>query len=301
MTTYHPAPGQHQTAIDRRANRGSADQRSALCLGASTLFVAHTEPFTPALLDLLQQLGVVAIEIADYHDNFDYDHPGWLDQTRGWLTDRGLALNSIHAHFEKRRSGSDLASPDEAIRRESAAIYRGGLAALAHLGGDILVTHHIAIPPPEVQPEEHTRRRQAYATSLRELAPMAADLGVRLAIENGGSGWHASVEHLLALIADAGAPDVVGICLDTGHAHLRGDVAEAIRTAGTALITLHVHDNHGQRDEHIMPFDGTIAWPPVLRALQQSRFPGVLMYEIGKDADVQHLPANYEALMASTG
>jgi sugar phosphate isomerase/epimerase len=280
-----------------------SDRRSPFCLGASTLFAAHTEPLTPALLDQLQQLDVVAIEIADYHPNFTYDDASWLDQARAWLTDRGLALHSVHAHFERRVPGSDLSAPDEATRRESVAVYRGALAALSRLGGDILVTHHIPIPSPEGQPEEHAWRRRAFATSLRELARVAADLGVRLAIENGGSGWRADVAHLLALLGDAGSDAggghaVLGICLDTGHQHLHGGVAEAIRLGGRAISTLHVHDNHGARDEHILPLDGTIAWAPVVRALREVGYAGVFMYEIGKDADPSRLPANYQTLMA---
>ena len=126
-------------------NRPTNRDRTPLRPGASTLFAAHGQPLTPSLLDLMQQLGLVAIEIADYHPNFDYTDGELLDQMRGWMESRGLALNSIHAHFEQRQPGSDLADPDEAQRQESVALYRSGLAALARLGGDILVTHHIAI------------------------------------------------------------------------------------------------------------------------------------------------------------
>jgi sugar phosphate isomerase/epimerase len=165
------------------------------------------------------------------------------------------------------------------------------------------VTHHIAIPAPDDQPEEHARRRRAFVASLRELAAVAADLGVRLAIENGGAGWRANVANLLALLDEAGSAargghEVLGICLDTGHQHLHGDVAAAIRQAGHAISTLHIHDNHGGRDEHILPLDGTIAWTPVLRALRESGYTGVFMYEIGKDADPGRLPMNYQTLMA---
>jgi sugar phosphate isomerase/epimerase len=268
-----------------------------LCLGVSTLFASHAEPLTPELLDRMRQWGLAAIEIADYHANFDYGDAGWLDRARGWLGDRGLLLNSVHAHFERRCPGSDLAAPDRARRQDSVAIYRGGLEALARLGGDILVTHHLAIPAPDREPEAHAQRRGAFAASLRELAPMAADLGVRLAIENGGSGWPADVRHLTALISEAETHEVVGVCLDTGHRHRNGDVASAIREAGSTLSTLHVHDNHGQRDEHILPLQGTIAWPSVVQALREIGYPGVFMYEIGAAADPSELPANYRALM----
>jgi sugar phosphate isomerase/epimerase len=299
----HAGRGTHPAAAPPR---GAVDRRWPPPLGASTLFAAHSEPFTPALLDRLQRLGVAAVEIADYHANFTYDDAGWLDQARGWLTGRGLALHSIHAHFEGRAPGSDLASPEETTRRESLALYRGGLAALSRLGGAILVTHHIAIPSPESEPEAHARRREAFVASLRELARVAADLGVQLAIENGGSGWRADVTHLRALLADAGgpvaavrpAPQALGLCLDTGHRHLQGDVAAGIRLAGPALSTLHIHDNFGARDEHRMPPDGTIDWPSVVRALRETGYAGVFLYEVGKDADVRRLPASYRTLMA---
>ncbi len=279
-------------------NRPANRERTLLRPGASTLFAAHGQPLTPALLDLMHQLGLVAIEIADYHPNFDYTDGELLDRMRGWLESRGLALNSIHAHFEQRQPGSDLADPDEARRRASVALYRTGLAALARLGGDILVTHHIAIPSPDRQPEAYAQRRGAFVASLRELAATATDLGVRLAIENGGAGWRADVRHLMALIKDSEAFPAVGVCLDTGHRHLNGDNPTAIRTLGSRLITLHIHDNHGQRDEHIMPLAGTINWAAVVAALRAIDYPGVFMYEIGSMANPQNIPANYRTLMA---
>lgn len=269
-----------------------------LCLGASTLFAAHADPLVPRLLDWMRQLGLVAIEIADYHANFDYGDTAWLDRVRGWLTERGLALNSVHAHFERRCPGSNLAAPDRAARRESVAIYRGGLEALARLGGDILVTHHIAVPAPDRYPEEHAQRRRAFVDSLRELVAVASDLGVRLAIENAAAGWHADVRPLVGLIDDAEAHRIVGICLDTGHRHLHGDVASAIRDASSALITLHLHDNHGERDEHLLPLQGTIDWSSVLRALREVQYAGVFLYEVGASADPLGIPTSYRKLMA---
>ena len=54
--------------------------------------------------------------------------------------------------------------------------------------------------------------------------------------------------------------DGVGICLDFGHAHLDGDVVDAIETVSEHLIATHVHDNRGRADDHLLPFDGTIDW-----------------------------------------
>ena len=53
----------------------------------------------------------------------------------------------------------------------------------------------------------------------------------------------------------------VGVCLDLGHAHITVGTAEAIATLGSRIASVHVHDNHGMKDEHLWPGDGTIDWP----------------------------------------
>ena len=37
---------------------------------------------------------------------------------------------------------------------------------------------------------------------------------------------------------------------------------------GDRIVSMHVHDNHGTKDEHLWPGDGTIDWPAVREALQ---------------------------------
>ncbi len=59
----------------------------------------------------------------------------------------------------------------------------------------------------------------------------------------------------------------VGVCLDLGHAHITVGVAEAIATLGSHIGSVHVHDNHGLKDEHLWPGDGTIAWPAAVDGL----------------------------------
>jgi len=71
-----------------------------------------------------------------------------------------------------------------------------------------------------------------------------------------------------------------GICLDFGHAHIDGDVVDAIETVSEHLIATHVHDNAGRSDDHLLPFDGTIDWPSALTAVQKIGYDGPLMLEI---------------------
>jgi sugar phosphate isomerase/epimerase len=109
----------------------------------------------------------------------------------------------------------------------------------------------------------------------------------------------ASPEHLLTIL-DLGHLNNVGICLDLGHAHISGGIAEAIGTLGNRIATLHVHDNHGIKDEHLWPGDGTIDWPATMKALKALPTPPAAVLEIhhSLDADSHIVPARIEQSFA---
>ncbi len=77
-----------------------------------------------------------------------------------------------------------------------------------------------------------------------------------------------------------GPPDNVGVCLDLGHAHITVGTAEAIATLGNRIASVHVHDNHGEKDEHLWPGDGTIDWPATVKALKALASPPATVLEI---------------------
>ncbi len=72
----------------------------------------------------------------------------------------------------------------------------------------------------------------------------------------------------------------VGICLDYGHAQLMGDLGDAIETVSGHLWTTHVHDNGGQRDDHLVPYAGGIDWDAAMMETQKIGYDGVLMLEV---------------------
>ena len=95
---------------------------------------------------------------------------------------------------------------------------------------------------------------------------------------------------------DLNAPNV-GVVIDTGHRNIGGDPAEALRTIGGHLITLHLHDNHGERDEHLLPGRGNVDWTGVVGALDEIEYPGVFMYELSRPEDLAQIRSNAEALL----
>ncbi len=59
-------------------------------------------------------------------------------------------------------------------------------------------------------------------------------------------------------------------CIDTGHSMVFGiQPADAVRMAGKDLKVLHVHDNHGSKDEHLIPYQGVVDWKDFRHALDE--------------------------------
>ena len=119
--------------------------------------------------------------------------------------------------------------------------------------------------------------RDAARRSVEELAAVAEPLGVR---DRAGSDAERVVAGGLARAfrrtSDSTTADV-GICLDFGHAHIDGDLVEAIETVSEHLIAAEVHDNSGRSDDHLVPFEGSIDWPAALTSVQKVGYDGALM------------------------
>jgi sugar phosphate isomerase/epimerase len=72
----------------------------------------------------------------------------------------------------------------------------------------------------------------------------------------------------------------VTACLDLGHAHLVGQTPEGmIRTLGSRIGALHVHDNDLVHDLHTLPFVGKIDWEAVTEALAEISYSGDFTFE----------------------
>jgi sugar phosphate isomerase/epimerase len=228
--------------------------------------------------------GFEFLELFATRTHFDYHDPAAADALGGWLAQSGGRLHSVHAPVAAGigRDGWDrpysLASADTA-RRTAAVQEVGALAALARrLPYEYLVVHLGLPDAPGPAPGENTPA--AARRSVEELQELTAAAGVRLALEVIPNRL-SSVESLVRLIDDLELADG-GVCLDFGHAHLMGDVVDAIEGASGHLFTTHVHDNRGRHDEHLVPFEGTIDWAQALFAIQKVGYDGVLLMELAR-------------------
>ncbi|MEE2657372.1 MAG: sugar phosphate isomerase/epimerase family protein [Candidatus Latescibacterota bacterium] len=263
-------------------------------LGLSTLLF-RDRPLNGDLLRDLRDAEVESVELTDYHPGFSFADEALFHGLRGEMRALGLHLNSLHIHLEK--SDHDLDLTDLAQQEKTLSAYGQAVDAMEAMGGGILVTHDIRIPEP--QDEGHEEKRDTFVEHLDKLARYARPKGVRFALENTSRGYTCDPARLVGLMDQLGGSNV-GVVIDTGHQNLAGDPVAALRTAGPHLMTLHIHDNHGEQDEHLLPGLGNIAWPSIVQMLRNVGYQGVFMYELNRPEDLDKLRQNFERLGVSS-
>lgn len=128
-------------------------------------------------------------------------------------------------------------------------------------------------------PEEVLSLNEAF---FAELADYAKQYDVNVCVENLPFPLYplTTVEQVCAIV-DKLDRENLKVCLDTGHAAIffGKSVGDAVRYIGQRLEAVHIHDNMGKEDEHLIPGDGIIDWDGFAAALKEIGFSGVISLE----------------------
>jgi len=227
--------------------------------------------------------GFETVEVFATRTHFDYHNPAGVADLQQWLAEAGLTLHTIHAPVVEAYEGGrwigplSIASGDAGARAQAVAETERALHIARRIPAKMLVAH-LGFPRTQAQGPAPDSRGAA-RRSVEELQRTAEPLGVQVVVEvipnelsRAGSLVHFVEDDVQGLN--------IGICLDFGHAHMDGDILDAIETVSGHLATTHVHDNRGRTDDHLVPFDGTIDWPAALTAVQKVGYDGTLLFEI---------------------
>ncbi len=256
------------------------DDVSQPTFGIST-YVFRGDRLARAHLAQLAEHGFATIELVATRSHFDYHDDDAVALLATWLDELGLRLHSVHAPI-----AFSIASSNESRRATAAAEVTAALAVARRLPFSHLVVH-LGQPSTEAgAPDDN--QRDAALKSLEAIARQASDASVRLALEVLPNAL-SSPDALVRLIEEDANDWNLGVCFDYGHAHVMGDLGEAIETLSGHMSTTHVHDNRGVRDEHLPPFAGAIDWDAAMMETQKVGYDGVLMFEVGghtRPADV---------------
>lgn len=116
---------------------------------------------------------------------------------------------------------------------------------------------------------------------LKALMPDCERYGVTICLENMPMTAHriSTMDRIAEAVREVDSP-FCAICLDTGHTNVFGrDSGEDVCIAGDLLKTLHIHDNDGHADRHLLPWLGCTDWNSFTDALGKSGFDGVISLE----------------------
>jgi sugar phosphate isomerase/epimerase len=231
-------------------------------------------------LETIRGSGFSMIEVVFSPPHLDYKDPARVREAAARIDALGLEAYSFHAPFA---DDIDISSPDAGRREYALETILRAVDAAALLGVHYFVIH----PGPEntdiPSREERLLRIEHVCGILDRVAARCSEVGIQCVLENKLPhlmfGQSADLLWILACLKG----NRVGACLDTGHAHLAGDLYQLVCKMAPYLRLLHVHDNKGHGDEHLPPGDGRIDWTALLKELAAVNFTGALILELAGD------------------
>lgn len=222
----------------------------------------------PGLLDGLTKSGVRAIELFAARQHFDYTSRPHVNEIAEWFRSNPVTPFSIHAPlYADREMGRDgapdvnIVHPEKGRRIDSMDEIKRAIEVAEQIPLKYIVIHLGAR-----QDAWSQRTLEHSITALEHLRAFAAPLGVKLNVEN-ILNEITQPEHLLEIIR-AGHFSDIGVCLDTGHAHITSSAATIIGELRPHIRAAHLHDNRGEKDEHLWPGDGGIHWTETMAQLK---------------------------------
>jgi sugar phosphate isomerase/epimerase len=237
------------------------------------LFVSRK--LTPELLEQIAGAGFQGLEIFCTRSHFEYSMKAEIQAMASALGQRHLQLVSLHAPTSRdvsamRESGTPLSICEvERVRRVEAM---DELKRVIDVADDLPYTRlilHMGGPRETADP----RKRDAAFSTLEHLILHAHHAGVTICVENTVS--EMGDPNYLRAFVDETRLTGLRFNFDIGHANL-SDFAEGERLEKSFsplrdfVSSVHLHDNHGVKDEHIPPYDGTIDWPAAIKILQSA-------------------------------
>lgn len=227
-------------------------------------------------VDRYAALGVDAIEVVEAKLD-----PDRIAEQIAKIVSAGLSISGVQPKV--RTFFNSRMEPEPKGLDERIAALRGSMERLGrHTPGAPFITNTGAQPDGDMD-----EAMRVVARELRALAPVAADNGVRLALEplnptslNVESAiW--TVDQALAVIEDAGR-DEVGLCLDYWNVWQNAEVEAAVERAGDRIFTVQASDWRRPRSfaDRIVPGDGAIPLAPLLAATRRASFDGPYVVEI---------------------
>ena len=196
----------------------------------------------------------------------------WANELRAEADEAGAVYTHAHA-------------PGEA---DSEYIGRS-IEVTAALGAKYLVVHPVWRDGSGNVIKTKLRFIEINRRAIEKWLPMAEEYGVTLLSEN--ILWGASSDpRIIADLVKKVGSDWFGWCFDVGHAWCCGYAPDVLKDCSVVPTSLHIQDNDGSGDQHLIPGDGTIDWDLFTSTLREIGYLGDCVME-----------AHHQSLVAPDG
>ncbi len=184
----------------------------------------------------------------------------------------GLAVENVHSPFDRMNALWDKRSDSTAIYNRTADCIR----ICAENNVSRIVVHPTdGLVPPQVS--------LFGMKNFDGLISTAANYGVKLLFEN------IQLPSFLDILFDKfGVSESVGFCYDIGHENCFTKGEDRLVKHSGLLEALHIHDNEGSSDSHMLPFDGNIDYRLFAEKLKTIGYEGALSLEVFRDRSRQY-------------
>src|SRR5215813_11090056 len=250
------------------------------------LFISRK--ITPELIGQIREGGFNALEIFCSRAHFDYATKQEVRALAGLLVANQIRLDSLHAPTSKdasttRESGQPLSICEvEKVRRiEAMDEFKRAIDVSDDLRFSRMVLHMGGS-----RETADPRKRDAAFSTLEHLVLHAHHAGVTLVVENTTSEM-GDPAYLRAFVDETRLTGL-RFNFDVGHANLADGPAEERLEKSFApmrelIASVHLHDNHGDKDEHLLPYEGSIDWAvaiPLLKSAPNGNGPLPVVLEL---------------------
>jgi sugar phosphate isomerase/epimerase len=240
-----------------------------------------TDPQTPIeTISLAHQQGFEGVEITCEYPRgpLDYSREAVL-QMASFAQKCDMPLQ-VHAPYHNVR----LADINPRIREASVQSVKDGIDFATRVNAK-MVSIHLGNVAKILLDRFYTQVHEALLDSVKTLIACAEAGNLVIAIENvpsTKSPWEEAIgvkaEELVDIIKEVKAKNV-GVTFDVGHANTVSDPAEFAAKIAPYVANIHLHDNDGRQDQHLIIGEGNIDFLRILSIFRKRGYSGPLVLE----------------------
>lgn len=210
------------------------------------------------------------------------------------MNHHGISFGQAHAPFPLYVEGKD------AVNDYLIQVVEKECAICQYLECPALVVHPYSC-------EDKEKEKEINLAMYRKMIPAGKKYGVKLCLENmfrfdnghavaGACGEASEACWYIDTLNEEAGEDIFGYCFDVGHANISSrNIRHELRTLGSRLTILHIHDNDGLWDLHLLPYTQHVNnyrlstdWNGFIEGLREIHYEGTLNFETF--ASLKHIP-----------